>query len=116
MGPAYRAGQWTDAEIRTATTMIQSIGRNWKEVGRAIGRTENSVKNWWYNGQNPMRHGGKAKVRRKPTNKVKELSRKRHPELVDLRSRKRKKIISKSPHENTRDDEATVKGDKLNGP
>lgn len=121
MVTVYRTGQWTDAEIRTATTMIQSIGRNWKEVGKAVGRTENSVKNWWYNGQNPMRYSGKVEGRRKPTNEAEVLWRKRHPD-VDFGSRKkRKKSMSKSPDEKLRDDlqmmaEAAVKAGKLDGP
>ena len=47
-GFVHRDGPWDDAEARTARSVISSIGFNWREVARVVGRTEDSVKNWWY--------------------------------------------------------------------
>ena len=47
-GFVHRDGPWGEGEARTAQSMIASIGFNWREIARVVGRTEDSVKNWWY--------------------------------------------------------------------
>ena len=48
-------GAWRDGEARTVRSMVASIGLNWKEIARAVGRDEASVKSWWQmNGNREM--------------------------------------------------------------
>jgi len=52
MDPEEKKGVWTEAEMELVRDAQKELGNKWNEVAKRIpGRSEISVKNWWYNHQ-----------------------------------------------------------------
>jgi len=52
LDPEDKKGIWTETEMNLVREAQRELGNKWSEVAKRVpGRSENSVKNWWYNHQ-----------------------------------------------------------------
>mmetsp|Transcript_10496 Transcript_10496/g.22749 ORF Transcript_10496/g.22749 Transcript_10496/m.22749 type:complete len:414 (+) Transcript_10496:341-1582(+) len=57
-----KKGIWTEAEMKLVRDAQKELGNKWSEVAKRVpGRSENSVKNWWYNHQTSEKRKKKRK-------------------------------------------------------
>ena len=50
LDPEVKRGVWTEAEMKILRDSQKELGNKWSEIAKRIpGRSENSVKNRWYN-------------------------------------------------------------------
>jgi len=50
LDPDVKKGVWTEAEMKILRDSQKELGNKWSDIAKRIhGRSENSVKNRWYN-------------------------------------------------------------------
>ncbi len=75
LDPDIRRGVWTKTEMDLLTEAQKELGNRWSEIAKRIpGRSENSVKNRWYN--------AKTSLKRKTEKETEEAEKRRHIEEI----------------------------------
>ncbi len=75
LDPDIRRGVWTKTEMDLLTEAQKELGNKWAEIAKRIpGRSENSVKNRWYN--------AKTSLKRKAEKEAEEAEKRRHIEEI----------------------------------
>ena len=68
LDPNIKKGPWTEEEERIVLQAHAEMGTAWAQIAKLLdGRTDNSIKNWWYSSLRHRDSGASVQARRQPT-------------------------------------------------